>query len=301
LKNKSAETLTVLRAVEVACEMDQGEKTCPSLGSEPRLFELLGNEPEAYCAGFNWSHGQGARESFESPWNASFGIASIQTLFVDRSRVRGISFKLFVSTALAQATRPADRPPGMVWIPSGEFLMGTDDPNEKANERPAHRVLVDGFWMDATAVTNADFRKFVNATGHVTTAERPVDWEEMSKQVAPGTPRPPEEMLALEFQLKKHIVMSSQQRRNISGGLEAVGRGLADLFKFETDGRSQVAAPYGSLPFASPGTAYGISTATAAPVHGNACKFSIQRDLRRLETKGFEPSTFALRTRRSPN
>ncbi len=83
-------------------------------------------------------------------------------------------------------------PPGMKWIPPGEFTMGTDDPNSRADERPAHRVRVDGFWMDEHDVTNAEFRRFVEATGYVTVAEKPPDWEEMKKQYPPGTPKPPD-------------------------------------------------------------------------------------------------------------
>jgi formylglycine-generating enzyme required for sulfatase activity len=78
-------------------------------------------------------------------------------------------------------------PPDMKWIPGGEFTMGSDAP---AHEHPAHRVRVDGFWMDETDVTNAQFRAFVEATGYVTTAEKPPDWEEMKKQYPPGTPKP---------------------------------------------------------------------------------------------------------------
>src|SRR5262249_39902296 len=44
-------------------------------------------------------------------------------------------------------------------------------------------------------VTNAEFRKFVDATGYLTTAEKPVDWEEMKKQYPLGTPKPPDEKL----------------------------------------------------------------------------------------------------------
>jgi formylglycine-generating enzyme required for sulfatase activity len=83
----------------------------------------------------------------------------------------------------------------MAWIPGGEFTMGTDDPRSFPNERPAHRVRIDGFWMDETAVTNAQFRAFVEATKYVTVAERAVDWEELKKQVPEGTPKPPDEML----------------------------------------------------------------------------------------------------------
>src|SRR4051812_13253062 len=74
------------------------------------------------------------------------------------------------------ATDPSgDKPPGMAWVPGGEFLMGSDDPQAPPAERPAHRVRVDGFWMDMTEVTNGQFREFVRATGYATTAERPVD------------------------------------------------------------------------------------------------------------------------------
>ena len=86
-------------------------------------------------------------------------------------------------------------PPGMVWIAGGEFAMGSDDPKARADERPTHRVRVDGFWMDKTVVTNAQFRGFVEATGYVTVAERKPDWEELKKQVAPGTPKPPDDVL----------------------------------------------------------------------------------------------------------
>jgi formylglycine-generating enzyme required for sulfatase activity len=73
--------------------------------------------------------------------------------------------------------------------------MGTDDPNSMPNERPAHRVKVDGFWMDITTVTNAQFHEFVAATGYKTIAERKPDWEELKKQVPPGTPKPDDSLL----------------------------------------------------------------------------------------------------------
>jgi formylglycine-generating enzyme len=60
-------------------------------------------------------------------------------------------------------------PPGMIFVPGGTFLMGSD--RHYREEAPAHRVTVDGFWIDRTPVTNREFRKFVNATGHVTFAE----------------------------------------------------------------------------------------------------------------------------------
>jgi formylglycine-generating enzyme len=63
--------------------------------------------------------------------------------------------------------------PGMVWIPGGSFRMGSD--THYAEEAPVHRVMVDGFWIDRTPVTNREFRKFVNATGYVTFAETAPD------------------------------------------------------------------------------------------------------------------------------
>ncbi len=84
---------------------------------------------------------------------------------------------------------------GMVSVPAGEFTMGTDDKASMPNERPAHRVKLDGFWIDEHDVTNAQFRRFVEATGYKTTAERPVDWEELKKQVPEGTPKPADDML----------------------------------------------------------------------------------------------------------
>jgi formylglycine-generating enzyme len=63
--------------------------------------------------------------------------------------------------------------PGMVWVPGGTFQMGDD--RFYPEEAPIHEVTVGGFWMDAHTVTNAQFRRFVAATGYVTVAERPLD------------------------------------------------------------------------------------------------------------------------------
>ncbi|UGU16186.1 formylglycine-generating enzyme family protein [Sinomicrobium kalidii] len=81
---------------------------------------------------------------------------------------------------------------GMVWIPGGEFVMGASDNEGRPDEYPAHKVKVKGFWMDETEVTNARFREFVEATGYVTTAEKAPEWEDIKKQLPPGTPKPPD-------------------------------------------------------------------------------------------------------------
>jgi formylglycine-generating enzyme required for sulfatase activity len=84
-----------------------------------------------------------------------------------------------------------DIPKGMVWIPGGEFSMGSESASESLcglpgttlDAMPIHRVYVDAFWMDETEVTNAQFKEFVDATGYVTVAEIKPTLEEF-----PGAP-----------------------------------------------------------------------------------------------------------------
>jgi len=90
------------------------------------------------------------------------------------------SSMLFVPTVPNTKRPPAATPAGMVWIPGGEFSMGSaaeseslcDMPGMTRDASPIHRVYVDGFWMDATELTNEEFGKFVAATGYMTIAER---------------------------------------------------------------------------------------------------------------------------------
>ncbi len=65
-------------------------------------------------------------------------------------------------------------PAGMAWVPGGTFWMGCENCG-MPDALPVHLVAVDGFWMDRTPVTNAEFERFVKATGYVTVAERPLD------------------------------------------------------------------------------------------------------------------------------
>ena len=62
---------------------------------------------------------------------------------------------------------------GLHWIPGRTFIMGSD--HHYPEEAPAHPVKVDGFWMSETPVTNRQFKAFVEATGHVTIAEKAPD------------------------------------------------------------------------------------------------------------------------------
>ena len=84
---------------------------------------------------------------------------------------------------------------GMVWIEGGTFSMGADNEQGRADEYPKHKVKVNGFFMDATEVTNEQFAAFVKATGYITTAEKDVKWEELKKQLPAGTAKPDEQTL----------------------------------------------------------------------------------------------------------
>jgi formylglycine-generating enzyme len=101
-------------------------------------------------------------------------------------------------TAVAEPVRvdePGHTPHGMRWIPGGTFVMGTDNP-KFPDEMPAHTVTVDGFWMDETEVTNAQFQEFVDATGYVTVAERKPKREDFAGQVADLSQIPEENLVA---------------------------------------------------------------------------------------------------------
>lgn len=91
-------------------------------------------------------------------------------------RIFATGWMIFVLVVQAYAANPD----AMVWIPGGEFTMGS---TAFADSKPLHRVRVDGFWMDKTEVTNAQFAKFVEATGYLTVAERTPSPEDF-----PGVP-----------------------------------------------------------------------------------------------------------------
>jgi formylglycine-generating enzyme required for sulfatase activity len=109
--------------------------------------------------------------------------------------------------------KPVDlnTPEGMVWIPGGEFMQGAipEDQMAMPHEKPAHKVTIDGFFIDITEVTNAQYKTFVEATGYITVAERKIDWEELKKQVPEGTPKPHDSIMqpgSLTFKKTKSSV-----------------------------------------------------------------------------------------------
>ena len=78
------------------------------------------------------------------------------------------------TNSVSSAEAPVSNDPRlkeMVWIPGGQFTMGALD--TVPDEFPPHVVKLDGFWIDATEVTNRQYSEFVSATSYVTTAERP--------------------------------------------------------------------------------------------------------------------------------
>jgi len=121
--------------------------------------------------------------------------------------------KRFASLNTNQVTVPdaksAASHKGMIWIKPGTFMMGADNSQASPDEYPKHKVTVDGFWMDATEVTNDEFAQFVKATGYITTAERKPDWNQLKKQLPPGTEKPDDSVLvaaSLVFDPPKHPV-----------------------------------------------------------------------------------------------
>jgi formylglycine-generating enzyme required for sulfatase activity len=88
-------------------------------------------------------------------------------------------------------------PDGMVWVENKTFIQGAKEGDQYAmhREKPSHKVTVDGFYIDVTEVTNKQFKKFVDETGYITVAERPIDWEQMNTDLPVGTPKPQESSL----------------------------------------------------------------------------------------------------------
>ncbi|WP_166919453.1 formylglycine-generating enzyme family protein [Flavobacterium poyangense] len=92
----------------------------------------------------------------------------------------------FKPTIVNKTPAPTKAPKGMVWIPGGEFSMGSNIEDESLcnikgvtkDAAPIHRVYVDGYFMDETEVTNEEYAKFVKATGYITVAEQKPTQEE---------------------------------------------------------------------------------------------------------------------------
>lgn len=93
-------------------------------------------------------------------------------------------------------TMPKDMPQGMRLIPAGRFEMGSNDAAAWPEEGPAHPVVLKhAYLIDEAEVSNAQFERFVKATGYKTVAERPVKLQDIMAQLPKGSPPPPSHML----------------------------------------------------------------------------------------------------------
>jgi formylglycine-generating enzyme required for sulfatase activity len=133
-------------------------------------------------------------------WNANIPLVEASPAQPQSSTLASMSANkapVFEQTVVDTTPAPEAAPSRMKWIPGGDFSMGAQDPpdmdmvgmNATVDSRPIHRVRVSGFYMDQTDVTNADFARFVKATGYVTIAERKPDAKDF-----PGAP--PENLVA---------------------------------------------------------------------------------------------------------
>ncbi|MEO6809429.1 MAG: formylglycine-generating enzyme family protein [Isosphaeraceae bacterium] len=118
------------------------------------------------------------------PWSWIGGLLGVGVVIV----AAGLFYSLSVAAprTVDHRQEPGPAPEGMVWIPGGSFLMGS---NEIDDAHPVHTVQLTGFWMDRTEVTNAQFARFADASGYKTVAERAPDPKDF-----PGAP--PEMLVA---------------------------------------------------------------------------------------------------------
>lgn len=147
------------------------------------------------------------------------------------------------SEAGRSTSTPETAPPGMVFIPGGSYRRGGDAGEMNGGSAshqsayPVHEVHVDAFWIDETEVTNHQFREFVEATGYVTFAERPV---------------PDEEARELRAELKANLArleliaeqVTGADRNEIRAAMEEI-RGAAKFVHLE--GAMVFAPPDGEL------------------------------------------------------
>ncbi len=114
-------------------------------------------------------------------------ISSEGDAFSEKSSVRADSSTPNSPDENTAQQTSANGPPGMVYIPAGEYQMGGDAKEEGGtshshqNSYPIHKVALDAFWMDETEVTNRQYNEFVEATGYVTFAEKPLPAETLAQ------------------------------------------------------------------------------------------------------------------------
>jgi formylglycine-generating enzyme len=158
------------------CILSMVKETAPSVKAGAGSFNLMGvasaGENRRQKRKGNRSGGQTSTVPQASGVWRLASLARILILGAIASLGFGTAFgavKLF--QMFERAANQANAPEGMVWIPGGEFMRGSDNPAMR-DAQPRHLVSIDGFYMDRTAVTNEQFARFIDATGYVTIAER---------------------------------------------------------------------------------------------------------------------------------
>jgi formylglycine-generating enzyme required for sulfatase activity len=131
--------------------------------------------------------------AFDLP-GSSHSLPPIHSPPADLASERTLDSKPAAAPIAKFVTPPGPAPEGMIWVPGGNAVMGDDQ--GPPDERPAHSVTIDGFWMDRTEVTNAAFKKFADATGYLTVAERTPKREDFRGLVADVNEIPAENLVA---------------------------------------------------------------------------------------------------------
>ena len=98
-----------------------------------------------------------------------YGCGTDEQIPIEDEEVE-IQIDVIPPVAVEPQSTPVVVPKGMVYVPAGEFIMGSDpdvDPmTDELDELPQHKVFLDAYFIDKHEVSNADYTKFVEATGH---------------------------------------------------------------------------------------------------------------------------------------
>ena len=101
----------------------------------------------------------GANVTITGPFTA--GALNLVITWSDGAASLAYNVKAPAGTTAENEDTPAPPPEGMVYIPAGEFEMGSNDAEAGNNEQPVRKVYVDAFYMDETEVTNLQFKEFL--------------------------------------------------------------------------------------------------------------------------------------------
>src|SRR5437667_5105071 len=138
-----------------------------SISRTRRPYDIIPKREEHYIHKRNHMSDARGSPSKANPDHAVAGKPAESSHKRHKLIVAAFLFVLLAALALTLPDVFPAKPAGMVWIPGGEFQMGDGDAIFP-DARPVHKVHVNGFWMDRTEVTNAQFARFVEATDYVT-------------------------------------------------------------------------------------------------------------------------------------